>query len=116
MLMTRSDAAEPGQEGATPMRRLSAGARDAGLRRVRSTTKWIAAGAAGLTAVFTVFTLPRPKHVSVTPTLNGVPSHGASSTTSPSQDQGQNSDPGLQAPPQAPSQTYQAPLVQSGGT
>lgn len=97
------------------MGRLSVGARDAGLRRVRSTTKWIAAGAAGLTAVFTAFALPRPKHVPANTTAVPSPSDSSSATT-PSPDQGQGNDPGLQAPAQLPSQTSQAPLVQSGGT
>jgi len=63
--------------------------------------------------VFTAFALPRPKHVPANTTAVPSPSDSSSATT-PSPDQGQSSDPGLQAPAQLPSQTSQAPLVQSG--
>lgn len=98
------------------MARLSPHARDAGLRKVRTTTKWIAGGAAGLVAVFTAFTLPRAKHSSAT--TSGAQSSVSSGDGSSSfgSGQGQSTDPGFQTPGQAPSQSFQPPVAQSGGS
>jgi hypothetical protein len=102
------------------MARLSTHARDAGLRKVRTTTKWIAGGAAGLVAVFTAFTLPRAKHPSAT-TADGAQSSVSQGSGSGDGSSGigtgsQNLDPGFQTPDQAPSRSFQPPLASSGGS
>ncbi len=93
------------------MRRSTPAARDAGIRQVRSTTKWIAAGAAGLVGFFTAMTLPRAKSSAIT--TNGAATAGSGQTQ---QGGGQSSGSGLQGPDQAPYSSNQAPVAHSGGS
>jgi hypothetical protein len=103
------------------MARHSTHARDAGLRKVRTTTKWIAGGAAGLVAVFTAFTLPHAKSSSAT-TGNGTSTGATQGNGSGGSGDGsglgnsQNADPGFQTPDQPPSQSFQPPVARSGGS
>jgi len=111
----------------------TASARNAGLRRLSVLTRWVAASAVGVTAIFSVMAARATAGKAVAPTATSNPStsdklqtpaDSASTATAPtpsgglSQDLGQsNAQPATLAPPvQAPVPSYQAPVVVSGSS
>ena len=112
-----------------PEARSRALARDAGLRRSRSLTRWVALGAAGLTAVFAgiaaqAFHGRTVRHTArASPRTSGPPPGSGGSSRGPapgaeappSEDNG-SADPGLQPPPVAPQATPDPGATASGGS
>jgi len=99
--------------------RKSGTARDAGLRRVRTVTKWIAGLAVGLTGFITVWEVQSAHHVgATTPAVTRPPSTASGSGSSATQPAapGLGSSGVLQAPDAAPSPTERPPAATSGGT
>ena len=99
--------------------RKSRTARDAGLRRVGTVTKWIAGFAVGLTGFITVWEVQSAHHVgATTPVVTQPPSTSGESGSSATQPAapGLGSSGGLQAPDTTPSPTDRQPAATSGGT
>jgi hypothetical protein len=99
--------------------RKSRTARDAGLRRVGTITKWIAGVAVGLTGFITVWEVQSAHHVgATTPAVTQTPSTSRKSDPSATQPAapGPGSSSGLQAPDTAPHPTDRQPAATSGGS
>ncbi len=101
--------------------RKSRTARDAGLRRVGTVTKWIAGIAVGLTGFITVWEARAVHHAGATtpavvrtPSASGSDDSGASASQPASPDEGSSS--GLQVPDVAPLPTDRQPAATSGGS
>jgi hypothetical protein len=101
--------------------------RDAGLRRVSTTTKWIAGGAAVLTGVLTVWEARSVQHATASNrSVEQSPSNtgsGSSTAPDPSYSGPGYTDPGysdgsgsLQVPDTAPAPSQQPPIASSGGS
>jgi hypothetical protein len=89
-------------------------ARDAGLRRIRAVTRWVAAGVVALSGALALIAADAFHGHTVSNTRSS-----SSSTSSGSQAQTQapasTGDP-IQQPAQAPQPTQEAPVVSSGGS
>ncbi len=107
------------------MPRKSRTTRDTGLRQVKTTTKWLAGGAAVLTGFFAVWEGRSVHSASASTPTPPVAQSQSPSASSGTDNSGVSQDPGydpsysngnLQAPDYAPAPSYQPPVASSGGS
>ena len=101
--------------------RRAVNARNNGLRRISSVTRWTLAGAVGLSGALALIAANafHGRTIQNNPSSSSSQSGAAASQTTPAQTtpaQGQTDQSGLQAPAQAPVQTPAPPVVVSGGS
>lgn len=92
-------------------------ARDAGLRRIRAVTRWVAAGVVALSGALALIAADafHGHTVSNTPSSSSTSPGTSSGSQAQTQAPASTGDP-VQQPTQAPQPTQEAPVVSSGGS